>query len=61
MRINKEDVKLIVSSKKTLIERSRSVTFSQMEELDMPKTDAERTLRKHGGDLIKTLHALVSE
>ena len=30
----------------------------QMKELDIPKSTAERGLREHNGDLIKTLHTL---
>lgn len=32
---------------------------AQMQEMDLSKADAERTLREHGGDLIKTLHTLI--
>ena len=33
-------------------------THTQMRELEIPKSVAERSLREHKGDLIKALHAL---
>lgn len=55
--IKKHEVELIVSEYYHVMEAN--LVSTQMNELDVSKQTAERTLREHKGDIIKALHCLI--
>lgn len=58
--VKKEDVDLIVRYHGSLSFLRPLISLSKVSELEIPRAQAERALADNGGDLAKTLRALIT-
>ena len=58
--VKREDVELIVSRKLERADSNEELTQTQVHELEIPKSQAEKALNEAGGDVLRALKMLIT-